>query len=184
MPEEGAKLPKDQIDRIGTWIDLGAPYLEPLVDEKSVAKHWNKKVSEESRRFWSLMPLQVASPPEVADGDWVETPIDRFVLGAMESRGLRPNPPADFQTLVRRAYLDLLGMPPQRFIFADNWYVPVEEHLDRAEVERRLRATGFGDLRKITGGRLTDLDAAVDAGDSEAVCMWGEGEHRYLVAKA
>ena len=43
---------------------------------------------------------------------WVKGPIDRFVLEAQQARGLRPSPPADRRTLIRRLSIDLLGLPP------------------------------------------------------------------------
>ncbi|MHC4319376.1 MAG: class I SAM-dependent methyltransferase, partial [Planctomycetota bacterium] len=81
------------------------------------------------------------------------------------------------------AALDLIGMPPGRFIFADNWYVPIERHTTRADLERLLTDTGFASFRKLTGGRATDLDSAEAMRHPEAAALWGDGEHRYLLVR-
>ncbi|HEV3005289.1 MAG TPA: DUF1549 and DUF1553 domain-containing protein, partial [Pirellulales bacterium] len=52
------------------------------------------------------------TPPEVADRDWVRTPVDQFVRAKQESLGLNPNGPATARTIIRRAYFDLIGLPP------------------------------------------------------------------------
>src|SRR5262249_3451639 len=69
-------------------------------------------VTDEDRRHWSYRPLQVIDPPAVRDAAWCRTPIDRFILAAIETRGIRPNTGADRRTLIRRLYFDLLGLPP------------------------------------------------------------------------
>jgi hypothetical protein len=62
--------------------------------------------------WWSLQPVRPASLPPVTAKGWAAQPIDRFVLARLEAAGLRPSPPADRLTLVRRLYFDLLGLPP------------------------------------------------------------------------
>ena len=62
--------------------------------------------------FWSLRPIQKPTPPAVKDHRWVRNEIDCFVLAKLEAKGLKPNPPADPRTLVRRVYFDLIGLPP------------------------------------------------------------------------
>ena len=64
------------------------------------------------RRFWSFQPIRDPQPPAVGDDSWVQRPVDRFVLARLEARGLRPVDRAARQTLIRRASLDVLGLPP------------------------------------------------------------------------
>ncbi|RIK74990.1 MAG: hypothetical protein DCC68_22010, partial [Planctomycetota bacterium] len=74
---------------------------------------WTERtVAPDARNFWSFQPLKVVEPPAVKNEAWPRTPIDRFVLAKLEEKGLRPNEPADRRTLVRRAYYDLIGLPP------------------------------------------------------------------------
>jgi hypothetical protein len=64
------------------------------------------------RDFWSLRPLQDPAPPPVKNADWVQSPIDRFILARLEAEGIAPAPRADRRTLIRRAAYDLTGLPP------------------------------------------------------------------------
>src|SRR5205807_10317971 len=66
----------------------------------------------EAKRFWSFEPLLTSTFPEVKNSAWCRTPVDRFILAKLEAAGIAPNPVADKQRLIRRAYFDLLGLPP------------------------------------------------------------------------
>jgi hypothetical protein len=113
MPRGGDKLPVATIHAFAEWIDLGAPYDSPLVANAGTKIHWTKRVvPEEAKEHWAFAPLSNPQPPDVRDPAWVKTPVDRFILHAMEAKGVRPNPAASKTTLLRRAYLDLLGLPP------------------------------------------------------------------------
>src|SRR5205807_1005427 len=61
---------------------------------------------------WAFRTIRPAPPPEVTRRDWVRGPIDAFVLRRLEDAGLSPAPPAGRLALLRRAYLDLVGLPP------------------------------------------------------------------------
>jgi cytochrome c553 len=105
MPHERAKLSDADIAKIAEWIDLGAPYDKPFIaiDESA----WTRKITPaDAKKHWAYQPLQRGKPP--AGGN----PVDAFLLDKLEKAGLKPNPPADRRTLVRRAYLGLIGLPP------------------------------------------------------------------------
>ncbi|HXT57389.1 MAG TPA: DUF1549 domain-containing protein, partial [Pirellulales bacterium] len=108
MPPDG-KLPEREIASLVEWIKLGAP--DPREgDSTPVAR---KSVSlEEGRTRWAFQPLAVKAPPAVADETWPRTPLDRFILAKLEERGIAPNSSADRRRLIRRAYFDLIGLPP------------------------------------------------------------------------
>jgi mono/diheme cytochrome c family protein len=110
MPAEGDRLPDVAIAQISQWIESGAAYDGPLTDVEQT--FIGKKVSEEDRRFWSFRLLATPEVPSVAGGDWCRTALDRFVLSRLEAKGISPNPLADRRKLIRRAYLDLIGLPP------------------------------------------------------------------------
>ena len=116
MPSKKPKLPDADIEIIARWIDLGAPYDKPLIDPAATAKAAPKTALaiEEARNYWAFRGLEPASPPPVSarNASWVRTPIDRFILAKLESKGLAPNPPAERATLIRRLSFDLIGLPP------------------------------------------------------------------------
>jgi hypothetical protein len=61
---------------------------------------------------WAFRPLVRTQPPVVRMPAWCQTPIDRYILGGIEAKGLAPLPPADRVTLIRRVTFDLTGLPP------------------------------------------------------------------------
>jgi hypothetical protein len=109
----GGKLPDEAVAHIAAWIDHGAPYDAPLVGGKAKTPDWTgKRVAEDARRFWSFQPLRRVDPPRVQNVAWCRTTIDRFLLAKLEAAGIRPNPPVSKRQLIRRAYFDLIGLPP------------------------------------------------------------------------
>ena len=114
----GKKLSDDEIETLRIWIEAGAIY--PKIDTKqadaaekaALAKLEERPITAEERNYWAFRPVKSVAPPKVSEGAWNANPIDAFVLAAMKAKGLKPSPPADRRTLVRRAYLDLTGLPP------------------------------------------------------------------------
>ena len=64
------------------------------------------------REHWAFQPLRNTALPVVESAEWPRTPIDAFVLSRLEAARLRPAPDADRRTLARRAYFQLIGLPP------------------------------------------------------------------------
>src|SRR5262245_45559963 len=83
--------------------------LEPR--EKALLERWIRDGAT-YQPHWALIKPERPTPPDVRQADRVRNPIDRFVLARLEQEGLTPNPEADRHTLVRRASLDLTGLPP------------------------------------------------------------------------
>ena len=61
---------------------------------------------------WSFAPIGDPVPPTPKQGSWISDPIDSFMLATLEKHGLSPAPQASRLTLLRRAYFDLIGLPP------------------------------------------------------------------------
>ncbi len=109
MPPKGKLTPK-QIDLLVQWVRMGAP--DPRTETAAPAVRKPVDV-EQGRSFWAFQPLRTVALPAVNDKvGWCRTPIDHFILAKLEAKGLRPNPPADRRTLIRRIYFDLIGLPP------------------------------------------------------------------------
>jgi hypothetical protein len=84
----------------------------PLTDsEKEMLKRWISDGAKYETHWAWLKPVQQPLPP-VQDASWPRNPIDYFVLARLEKEGLKPSPEADQYSLVRRVYLDLIGLPP------------------------------------------------------------------------
>ena len=108
MPK-GGKLTPDQIEAIAQWIRTGAVW--PATVNTRVPANGDL-IDPARRAFWSFQPLHPAPAPTVKNSRWPKTEIDRFILSRLEKEGLAPVGPADRRTLLRRATLDLTGIPP------------------------------------------------------------------------
>jgi hypothetical protein len=64
------------------------------------------------KSYWAFQPVKKAPVPAVKNTAWVKTPIDAFILAKLEEKNLQPNPRADKLTLLRRATIDMTGLPP------------------------------------------------------------------------
>ncbi len=108
------KLNQQQIDKLTRWVQLGLPWPEtsPEITTAAAKPAPSYQISDEQRRFWSFQPVKVMPLPLVQDQTWSRSPIDRFILAKLQTRGLRPAQPADKRTLIRRATFGLTGLPP------------------------------------------------------------------------
>ncbi len=123
MPPKG-KLKEDEIAALTEWVKRGA--LWPAARPRGAAAAPSSSISQLSasslaptasftaaqRSFWSFQPLRNPTPPAVKDDTWPASAVDRFVLAKLEENSLAPAPAADETTLIRRAYFDLIGLPP------------------------------------------------------------------------
>lgn len=110
MPPSG-KLSDEDIGTLEAWVRSGAIWGHPSpAPSKVVTTPY--VIKPEDRAFWSFRPVKMPAIPSVKDRSWVKSPIDSFVLATLESEGLKPAPFADKRTLIRRATLDLIGLPP------------------------------------------------------------------------
>jgi len=110
MPEK-RKMPDEEIAIFEQWVKMGAP--DPRTgSEVAVVKKQVGLSIEAGKRFWSYQPVQSVTPPAVKDTAWPHGDIDRFILAKMEAANLRPAPDATPETLLRRLYFDLIGLPP------------------------------------------------------------------------
>lgn len=109
MPPRG-KLTDQQIALLTRWVSMGAP--APRVEAAKATIPARPTDLTKAREFWSLKAPADPPMPPVADAAWPRSALDRFILAALEAKGLTPATPADKRTLIRRATFDLIGLPP------------------------------------------------------------------------
>jgi Protein of unknown function (DUF1553)/Protein of unknown function (DUF1549)/Planctomycete cytochrome C len=108
MPPTG-KLSEPAVAIIRQWVTLGAPW--PAITSKRAVSAQN--VGHDSAApHWSFQPVGSPSAPPVHDRNWVGSPVDTFVLARLEAAGMTPSARADKRTVIRRATMDLWGIPP------------------------------------------------------------------------
>jgi hypothetical protein len=100
MPPEGAALSNDEIALMQSWIDQGAVYPADEV------------IAPKGDAHWSFQPIQSVAVPAVSDKQWPIDAIDHFVLARLENRGWHPASQAEPHAILRRVYLDIIGLPP------------------------------------------------------------------------
>ena len=104
-PKQALNHPEQKILR--DWISAGAAWGRDPIDPFRYTT-----TSRAGYDWWSLQPLHRTPAPAVRDAAWPRSDLDRFILARLETAGLRPAPPADRRTLVRRLSFDLTGLPP------------------------------------------------------------------------
>lgn len=114
MPPSG-KLPVSEIEIFRRWIKLGLPWghsLDVETHDGEDGPAGPPEVNETTRSFWSFQPLSKPVVPIPQGTTWIQNPIDAFILDRLEKANLSPAPPASRSHLLRRAYYDLIGLPP------------------------------------------------------------------------
>ena len=131
MPLEAKPLSDEQIATLKAWIDEGA-------------KAPDEKLPDDPRKHWSFQKPTRPALPVVANERFAKNPIDRFLAAEHERQGLAPSPPAPKNVLLRRLYLDLIGLPPTpaelRAFVAD----PSSDAYERV-VDRLLASPQYGE---------------------------------------
>ncbi|MDX2032012.1 MAG: DUF1549 and DUF1553 domain-containing protein [Blastocatellia bacterium] len=98
----------------------------------------------ESQSHWAFIAPARPALPAVKNRAWAATPVDRFILAALESRGLTPSPEADRATLIRRVSLDLTGLPPT-LAEIDAFVADASPNAYEMLVERLLASPHYGE---------------------------------------
>jgi hypothetical protein len=135
MPFEKPALSGSQIGLLKTWIDQGA---------KAPANERMKSPATGKTKHWAFQPITRPAQPPVNNLAWARNPIDRFILARLEKEGIAPSPEADRITLIRRLFLDLLGLTPsiaEVDEFMSDTRPDAYEHL----VDRLLQSPHYGE---------------------------------------
>jgi hypothetical protein len=139
MPPKQSQLPRlsaADVSAIRDWIDAGADWPDSA----------NTKISD-PLDWWSFKPLFKMSLRGTPALSRSANGIDSFIVAKLTASGLTLSPPADCQTLARRLYFDLIGLPPSREEleeFEREWRSNKELALDRL-VDRLLAMPQYGE---------------------------------------
>ena len=132
MPPKGGPLTSEQIDAVRRWIDAGASWPDDGSQDVFESDHWAYR-----------LPLRPELPAP-RGAEWARGELDLFVLEKLEAAGLATSPEAERATLVRRLFLDLVGLPPspaELAEFLDDERPDAYEHL----VERLFASPHYGE---------------------------------------
>lgn len=122
MPPKGDALTAEQVAKLTAWIKDGGNY----------------------DVHWSFQPPEHPAQPALRDGSWPASELDYFILKRIEQAGLTPSPKANPAVLLRRVYLDLIGLPPSVDQIEAFEADPSQENYE-SHVDRLLRSKHFGE---------------------------------------
>ena len=153
MPSGPVMLSDQEIKDLYQWIKQGAIWPDPEADRRVREREAQvaqlrpfeiKEFTSEDRAWWAFQPPVRPPVPVVKNQARVGNEIDAFVLAAQERAGIEPAPLASPETLLRRLYFDLIGLPPtpeERSRFLNDSAPGAYERL----VKRLLASRHFGE---------------------------------------
>jgi hypothetical protein len=118
------ELAASDVAVLKSWINQGAhwsqtaaaaPQPAPIPSQKPAAGYGDYQetvITDQHRQWWAFQKPIRRTPPAVSDARWAAHPIDAFVKASLDAQGLVPAPEADRTTLIRRLYLDVIGLLP------------------------------------------------------------------------
>ncbi|MGB7160030.1 MAG: PSD1 and planctomycete cytochrome C domain-containing protein [Tepidisphaeraceae bacterium] len=133
MPLDKDPLPDEQIAVIAKWIDQGATWPEEYAGG-NVAR----------QQHWAFVKPVRPAVPEVANKGWPRNAIDHFILARLEKDKIAPSPQASRETLLRRASLDLTGLPPT-LSEVEGFAADRSENGYHGQVDRLIASPHFGE---------------------------------------
>jgi hypothetical protein len=134
------KLSDSVVADFERWVRMGAP--DPRDGKAAVAR--GDIDVEKGRQFWAFQLPRKTAPPAVKKADWPHGDIDRFLLAALESKGLAPVGDADRHTLIRRVTFDLIGLPPTP-VEAEEFVSDASPEAFAKVVDRLLNSPRYGE---------------------------------------
>ena len=140
MPPQG-KLESAQIAALEKWVEMGAP--DPREATNSARLPVGMSTAE-GREFWSFRPVSNPAVPDVGARNFVKNPIDAFVFKRLQDHGLQPAPPVQPRTLIRRLYMNLVGVPPT-VEQVDNYLADASPRSTQVLIDQLLHSPGYGE---------------------------------------
>ncbi|MDX2154180.1 MAG: DUF1553 domain-containing protein [Bryobacteraceae bacterium] len=163
----GSKLSDADLDTLRKWIASGpslpAAQAAAAPAKPDLSRLEDRPITAEERNYWAFRPPVRREPPPLASN-----PVDAFLLQAFKAKGLTPSPRAGARTLIRRAYLDLTGLPPTPAEVEDFAQDPSPARW-RAVIEKLLASPHYGER---WGRHWLDLVRYADSGGFERDFDW------------
>lgn len=110
MPPKGQGFTPEELEKLKAWINAGSKTARPEPAVESLGKTLG--LTAEERGYWAFQPIRQPSIPPARAEDRARNNIDRLLLAQLRPLGLKFQADADKNTLIRRVYLDLTGLPP------------------------------------------------------------------------
>ena len=110
MPPKG-QLSEEEINVFVKWVEMGAPWPQE-VEPANPGTIERFDLLKRKQEHWAWQPINNPPLPKTRDAKWPATGLDRFILAGLERQDLRPAERADELTILRRVYMDLIGLPP------------------------------------------------------------------------
>ncbi len=169
------RLSDGEVKVLEDWVRMGAP--DPR-ESGTPARAARTIDIAAGRRFWSFAPLLRVEPPE---GDCAASPIDGFLRAKLTEKALKPAPPADRRTLIRRATFDVIGLPPTP-AEVDAFVADTEPGAFARVVERLLASPQYGER---WGRHWLDVARYADSnGMDENIAFGNAWRYRDYVVRA
>ncbi len=144
MPQNSGKLSDKLIASILDWADLGAAYDSPLIDANQPEDAWTRhRIDPSQKDYWAFQPLRAVKIRSTLHPH-PQNPIDHYVAAEIANQGLHVAKKADTQTLVRRIFLDTLGMPPTSDELKTLTALPQDEVVE-ATIDYVLKSPHYGE---------------------------------------
>src|SRR5688572_25860032 len=109
-------LTDSEVAVLKDWINQGANWVSATTVQADASGYGSdykeRTITDQDRQWWAFRKPVRHELPKLTDTRWTKNPIDTFIKSALETKGLQPAPPADRAMLIRRAYLDLIGLLP------------------------------------------------------------------------
>jgi mono/diheme cytochrome c family protein len=133
MPLDDEPLSDEQIGLIRAWIDQGAKWPDGVGSKATAVK-----------RHWAYIAPSNPPLPPVRNAAWPENAVDQFVLARLEKEGVAPSPAAERERLIRRASLDLIGLPPA-LAEVDAFLADAAPDAYERQIDRLLASPRYGE---------------------------------------
>ncbi|MBA61488.1 MAG: hypothetical protein CMJ76_03895 [Planctomycetaceae bacterium] len=144
MPQNSGKLSEALITSILEWADLGAAYDRPLIDTEEAEDAWTRRrINQSQKDYWAFQPLRAVTIRSDLHPA-AQNPIDHYIAGAMDRQKLQFASKAKIPTLIRRIFLDTLGMPPTANQLQALMSLPKDEMLE-ATIKYVLESRHYGE---------------------------------------